>query len=308
MIVKVLGRSISISVVSRRLRELWNPRGEMYVMDLPRQFFMIRFEVAEEYLSALTGGPWRVFGSHLLVQAWSPDFDPLRDEIVTAPVWVRLSNIPVTFYHKSILMGIAKGLGTPIKDDLTTLKLERARFARVCVEVNLKKPLKGTMVINGGSYFVSYEGLTNICSSCGLYGHLVHTCPKVTKEKQVVRSTQKMGASTSANGVTQMEDGFTLVRRSSRKAVASTSANGQMADARMTKTRRNLREITGYSISENIAVSNSFGNLEVDLVSPEMREVRDVMRTNKENEIRPNQDTKGKNTPQVKPLAFGAVL
>ncbi|EOA33977.1 hypothetical protein CARUB_v10021472mg [Capsella rubella] len=80
MIVKVLGRSISI-------------RG-MYVLDLPRQFFMVRFDAEEEYLAALTGGPWRIFGSHLMVQGWTPAFNPLRDEIVTTPVWVRVSNIP----------------------------------------------------------------------------------------------------------------------------------------------------------------------------------------------------------------------
>lgn len=137
MIVKVLGRHISIAAVQKKLRELWQPRGGMNVMDLPRQFFMIRFELEEEYLAALTGGPWRAFGSYLMVQAWSPEFDPLRNEIVTTPVWVRLANIPVNFYHKSILMGIAKGLGKPIRVDSTTLNFERARFARVCVEVNL---------------------------------------------------------------------------------------------------------------------------------------------------------------------------
>jgi len=63
MIVKVLGKSMSIAVLNRKLRELWKPRGVMYVMDLLRQCFMIRFELEEEYLAALTGGPWRVFGS-----------------------------------------------------------------------------------------------------------------------------------------------------------------------------------------------------------------------------------------------------
>lgn len=141
IIVKVLGRNVSVSVLSRKLKELWKPVGEMSVMDLPRQFFMIRFASAEEYMGALTGGPWRVFGSYLLVQAWDPYFDPLRDEITTTPVWIRLSNLPVTFYHKTILMGIAKGLGHPVKVDLTTIRFERGRFARVCVEVNLKRPL-----------------------------------------------------------------------------------------------------------------------------------------------------------------------
>lgn len=143
MIVKVLGRKVSVAVLSKRLRELWKSEGALFVLDLPRNFFMVRFAVEEEYLAALTGGPWRVFGSYLMVKAWAPEFDPLRDEITTTPVWVRLSNLPVNYYHQSILMGIAKGLGTPIKLDQTTLNFERARFARVCVEVDLRKPLKG---------------------------------------------------------------------------------------------------------------------------------------------------------------------
>ncbi|XP_048593370.1 uncharacterized protein LOC125576895 [Brassica napus] len=149
MSVRVLGRNVPISALSRKLRELWSPKGSMYVMDLRRQFFMVRFEKEDEYLEALTGGPWMAFGSYLMVRAWSPEFDPLRDDIVTTPVWIRLTNIPVKFYHRSILMGIAKGLGRPIRVDQTTLNFERARFARIYVEVNLAKPLKGTVLING---------------------------------------------------------------------------------------------------------------------------------------------------------------
>lgn len=66
MIVKVLGRSMSIPVLSRKLRELWKPKGTMYVMDLPRQFFMIRFELEEEYMAALTGD----HGKRLGVISW----------------------------------------------------------------------------------------------------------------------------------------------------------------------------------------------------------------------------------------------
>ncbi|EOA38826.1 hypothetical protein CARUB_v10011149mg [Capsella rubella] len=168
IVVKVLGRNVSLQVLSRKLKEMWEPIGAIYVVDLPRQFFMVRFELEEEYLTALTGGPWKAFGSYLMVQAWSPEFDPLRDDIFTTAVWVRLLNLPVNFYHKAILMEIARGLGKPIKVDARALSFVKARFVRVCVEVNLVKPLKGTVLINGERYFVSYEGLSNIRSMCGL--------------------------------------------------------------------------------------------------------------------------------------------
>lgn len=266
MIVKVLGRSIPISVIQRKLRELWRPRGAMYVMDLPRQFFLIRFEVEEEYLAALTGGPWKAFGSCLTVQAWSPEFEPLRDEIVTTPVWVRISNIPVNFNHKAILMGIARSLGKPLRVDLTTLRFERARFARVCVEVNLKKPLKGSVLINGERYFVSYEGLTNICPKCGLYGHLVNACLKGASEIAEVAPFSNASLSVISGGDRIESDGFTEVRRRGRRlepmpknVVFSTGGSGSAGNQ-----GRILREITVRKDSKVIEIANRFGELDKD--------------------------------------------
>lgn len=261
MIVRVLGRNIAISALSKKLRELWGPKGAMYVMDLPRQFFMVRFEKEDEYLAALTGGPWRIFGSYLMVRAWSPEFDPLRDDIVTTPVWVRLTNIPVNFYHRSILMGIAKGLRKPVRVDLTTLNFERARFARICVEVNLAKPLKGTVLINGERYFVAYEGLSEICSKCGIYGHLVHGCPKTIAERVASRATQP--ELPGAIQATQMqENGFTQVRGPRRGTHIPRTVNGSIGES-SGEMEKSLRELPRRKETELIETSNKFGSLEL---------------------------------------------
>ncbi|XP_013607689.1 PREDICTED: uncharacterized protein LOC106314355 [Brassica oleracea var. oleracea] len=264
MIVRVLGRNVPISALSKKLRELWNPKGGMYVMDLPIQFFMVRFEKKDEYLAALTGGPWRDFGSYLMVRAWSPEFDPLRDDIVTTPVWIRLTNIPVNFYHQSTLMGIAKGLGKPVRVDLTTLKFERARFARVCVEVNLAKPLKGTVLINGERYFVAYEGLAEICLKCEIYGHLVHGCPRTIVERLAEVAIQTEAQSATRSPTRQepivQENGFTPVRSSRRGTqILPRLVNGRTAEAGG-ETDRNVQEIPRTGGIANIAISNKFGN------------------------------------------------
>lgn len=278
MIVKVLGRNITMSSLNRKLRELWKPKGAMYVIDLPRQFFIIRFELEDEYMAALTGGPWKAFGSYLMTQAWAPDFDPLRHEITTTPVWVRLTNIPVTFYHKAILMGIAKGLGRPVKVDLTTLNFERARFARVCVEVNLAKPLKGTVLINGERYFVAYEGLTNICSGCGIYGHLIHACPKGVPEVTVTVPPQRQVEEVRA--VSQEGAEFTTVQNPRRRATGPmTFAAGTAGGSG----RRNGRNISENILQRDILTSNRFGELAIDTESPGTREVADLEGVDKEN-------------------------
>lgn len=315
MIVKVLGRNIAISVLTRKLRELWKPRGAMYVMDLPRQFFLVRFDAEEEYLAALTGGPWRAFGSYLLVQGWTPEFDPLKDEIVTTPVWIRLSNIPVNFYHKSILMGISRGLGTPVKVDMTTLNLERARFARVCVGVDLRKPLKGSVMVNGERYFVSYEGLNTICSGCGLYGHMVHACPKLTPapqpekptgsdnqaERAIVTVTQK----TRENVTSPTENGgFTEVRQGGRRQGPPQNKVAFAAGGSGNSLGRNIREISPKDIA-NIAISNRFGGLEISEISAENGAVEIRSDANKENENFSLEAQKGKSIQQGKDTRFG---
>lgn len=243
-----------------------------------------------------------MFGSYLLVQAWAPEFDPLRDEIATTPVWIRLSNLPVTFYHKTILMGIAKGLGNPVKVDLTTLKFERARFARVCVEVNLKRPLKGTVMVNGERYYVSYEGLPTICSKCGMYGHLVHTCPQANLDK-VVTETQPP-AEASVNGSIPASDGFTLVRRSGKKLVNAVEKITYPA----ANPGRNLREIPINKVFQNIAITNRFGGLEEEEITTANKENSVIMGANKGNNKSQDNRNKVSSIAQVKEGSFETVV
>ncbi|KAG7543781.1 Reverse transcriptase zinc-binding domain [Arabidopsis thaliana x Arabidopsis arenosa] len=276
------GRCVWVMGAKNYRRERWREETTGDVessrinVNLPRHFFMVRFELEEEYLAALTNGPWRAFGSHLVVQAWTPEFEPLRDEIVTTPVWVRLSNLPVNFYHRSILMGIARGLGKPIRVDSTTLNLERTRFTRVCVEVNLTKPFKGTVMVNGDRYFVAYEGLSNICSSCGLYGHLVHNCSKLLIEK--AKNVVPAGVTDVARGSQPENDGSTVIRRSGRRPEKPDTRIAFTAGEPEADLERNIQEI-----SENITVSNRFGGLEENMVVTEMREATILSRGDKEN-------------------------
>lgn len=63
-----------------------------------------------------------------------------------------------------------------MKVDRNTLNVERGRFARICVEIDLTQPVIGKVWVNGHWYKVQYEGLHIICSSCGCYGHYTRNC------------------------------------------------------------------------------------------------------------------------------------
>ncbi|KAF7823170.1 uncharacterized protein G2W53_021314 [Senna tora] len=52
----------------------------------------------------------------------------------------------------------------------------RGKFARIYVEINLKKQLVPQVEVRGRSYAVEYEGLHLICFHCGRYGHSKDLC------------------------------------------------------------------------------------------------------------------------------------
>ncbi|CAI0446129.1 unnamed protein product [Linum tenue] len=73
-------------------------------------------------------------------------------------------------------MMIGQAIGIPIRVDRATELGARGKFARVCVEVDLTKPLLSQFKIEGVTYLIQYEGIENICSNCGMYGKKAHQC------------------------------------------------------------------------------------------------------------------------------------
>ncbi|XP_061355713.1 uncharacterized protein LOC133300215 [Gastrolobium bilobum] len=74
--------------------------------------------------------------------------------------------------------GIGNWLGKFIKVDAATTSLARGRFARICVELDLTKPLNAEYKLEGRLKHVEYEGLHLVCYSCGQYGHRLEMCSK----------------------------------------------------------------------------------------------------------------------------------
>lgn len=60
--------------------------------------------------------------------------------------------------------------------DHTTQDVLRGKYAKVCVEVQLNRPLTPTISLAGKHFTIEYEGLHQICFSCGKYGHRKEGC------------------------------------------------------------------------------------------------------------------------------------
>ena len=68
-----------------------------------------------------------------------------------------------------------------MKIDYNMLKVSRGKFARVCIEIDLNKPVVGRICVEGKWYTIVYEGLHIICSHCGCYGHHARDCSNFRK-------------------------------------------------------------------------------------------------------------------------------
>ncbi|KAJ4845048.1 hypothetical protein Tsubulata_010841 [Turnera subulata] len=176
VIVKLLGREIGYRALQAKIRTIWNPTGPFKIIDLENNFYIVRFWDSSDYYHALTGGPWAIFQHALSVQPWHPDFRAETSSINRAVVWVRFQGFPVNKYHTQILRTMGNRLGSTLKIDIKTESQTRAKFATVAVAVDLSRPLKGKVWLDGECFKVIYEGLPQICFSCGRYGHSSFSC------------------------------------------------------------------------------------------------------------------------------------
>ncbi|CAN1163939.1 hypothetical protein LINPERHAP1_LOCUS28865, partial [Linum perenne] len=90
--------------------------------------------------------------------------------------WVRLPRLPIHYFNQLAVTRIGNHIGRTIRLDLATSEGARARYARVCVEVDISKPLLGKYMIEDRTFLVEYESLKNIYHSCGIYGHKIDNC------------------------------------------------------------------------------------------------------------------------------------
>lgn len=173
LVIKLMGKHLGYNIMKEKLTKLWRLMGGFDIMDVDNGFYMVKFVVAEDREKVVSGGPWMVFDHCLAVTNWSPDFASPNAKIEHTLVWIRFPGLNLLYYDESALMVMAAAVGKPVKVDNNTLKVERGKFARICVEIDLTQPVVGKVWLNGHWYKVEYEGLHLICASCGCYGHLV---------------------------------------------------------------------------------------------------------------------------------------
>ncbi|CAN1149282.1 hypothetical protein LINPERHAP2_LOCUS16931, partial [Linum perenne] len=177
VVIRLLGKSIGYSYLCNCLRSMWKPLGNMHMIDVDMDCFLVRFGADKDYLKALTGGPWMILDHYLIVQQWNPSFRVSNKLSSKMVVWVRFPHMPIQLYHKEVLISLDNLVGKTIKIDYNTQSAERGKFARIAVEIDLSEALVPGIDLDGAWQRIEYENLPNLCFECGKVGHLLDSCP-----------------------------------------------------------------------------------------------------------------------------------
>ncbi|GAU31323.1 hypothetical protein TSUD_315330 [Trifolium subterraneum] len=199
VIVKLLGRRIGYKALENRLKQMWVRKGVINIIDLGNQYYLVAFTNEEDKNAAISDGPWFIYDHYLTVREWSPNFHPANDTIKNVAVWVRISGLPIEYYDSKVLHFIGNRVGKTVKVDKNTLQQERGKYARLCVEVNLTKPLLAMFSIKGRKYHIEYEGLHMLCITCGKFGHYREGCPNKVQVPEITH-IEKQGTNVSSGG------------------------------------------------------------------------------------------------------------
>ncbi|KAL6194500.1 hypothetical protein ACLB2K_035584 [Fragaria x ananassa] len=201
LVAKIFGKKVSPKKIVKKCNFLWaSLHGTVKMVQMANGWFALEFFHIQDLEYVLSNRPWFVRGRIFHIRRWAPSFDPKEAEIETLSLWVRLTNLPMHFWSEEAILPVVKVLGRFIKLDDRTKNTENYIFARTCMEIDLRTPLKRVLVVQEeekgdlefdlvskpSKIYVSYEGVFEVCFQCGSHKHKIWECPKKKKEKHFV--------------------------------------------------------------------------------------------------------------------------
>lgn len=158
--------------------------GRMDIIDLEHDFLLIKFDIKTDLDDVLKGGLWFVGQQFLAIRHWEPEFKASMALCLSVAVWIQLPKLPIKYYDPTILRKLGSTIGPILRIDSHTINGERGRFARLCIQVNINKPLIKCIKIGKMTQALQYEGFHSLCFACGHIGHRKEGCPMVIRKSK----------------------------------------------------------------------------------------------------------------------------
>ena len=144
---KVYGPTVGLNFIQARLLALWKSARRLDFVDLGHGFFLTRLSLGKDYENVLRKGPWFIRDHFLSIRPWEPDFKLALASVSSIAVWIRLNELPIEYYNAEALQLIRKAIGNVLRVDTFMASETRGRFARLCVQMDVEKPLATAIMI-----------------------------------------------------------------------------------------------------------------------------------------------------------------
>ncbi|KAL3740000.1 hypothetical protein ACJRO7_021305 [Eucalyptus globulus] len=185
-----IGRRLPFKVIEEALKKAWGP-NLLEVMSNGRGLFVLRIPDREFRRKILEGGHITIARMSLVLQQWKPGLELSKDIHRSVPVWVRLRNLPFSFWSAQSIGKVASAVGKPLYVDQRTEQMTMLTFTRVCVEITAQQPTCESieLLLDGKSLEVEveYEWKPLACPVCGIFGH---SCKTAAPTNSVVPSAE----------------------------------------------------------------------------------------------------------------------
>ena len=145
-------------------------------------FFLEKFSIVDDYEYTMLGGPWMIFNHYLTVRQWHHNFDPNQSSLKSLLVWVRIPYLSIKYFNYKFLMTVDSKFGNPARIDNAATRVSREHYARICMEIDLLKPMVTKFKLRRKVNKLEYEGFHLVYFGCGLYGHQKKFFPHEKKE------------------------------------------------------------------------------------------------------------------------------
>lgn len=142
----------------------------------------MQFSCKEDHDMVLRKGPWFIGEHFLSIRPWEPNYKPSTMNVSFIAVWIRLNELPIEYYDVEVLKQLGNSISKVMRIDTHRAAETRGCFTRLCVQVDVDKPLVTTILIGGLHQPVNYEGVHRLCFMCGRIGHHKEACPYIIWE------------------------------------------------------------------------------------------------------------------------------
>lgn len=182
--------------------KLWKNKGLSKVYYSSKGYFTFRFNQVHEKDAVLSLNTAVMGGKTLYLQPWMEGSKFKKNVVTKVPCWLRLVDVPHSYWSRAGLSSIARGVGKPLKFDEATARFEPLKYASVQVELEYgghRPDYAWVDVVCKGvkdreKVKILYPQLPYSCSLCKAFGHSLARClnnPDAVRHNRNVRQPQR---------------------------------------------------------------------------------------------------------------------